>query len=284
MTRNSSHASVSREEVLQWRIIHLSLCLLRLQLHDLPQNFSERYVPQYDTLLGSQTVYETVYFAARLRLPEANDAKLRKNVDQLLVDLDLAHVKDVPIGDALIKGISGGQKKRVSTAIELVTRPSIIFLDEPTSGLDSFASLQLITMLKKIAKEQKAIICATIHQPSSELFAQFDRVMCMRFGEVLFHGMNGLRAEALRQQWGKTDPRTIILINDWLAKIAKKPIPEGFNTCDWLLYQAQAQSDDAIREDIELTARLLRGQQCSRNVCMDAFFTSKMNKVGELEV
>ena len=216
------------------------------------------YVPQYDTLLGTETVLETLNFAAQLRLPETG-LKIKKNVEELLSSLELSHVKDVLVGDALIKGISGGQRKRVSTCCELVTRPSILFLDEPTSGLDSYASLQLITLLKKLAKEQNAIICATIHQPSSELFGLFDRVICMRFGEILYQGLSGVTADEFREKWGATNAKTIALVPDFMAKIARKPVPEGFNTCDWLLYQAQAQSEEEIREDIELTVGPERG-------------------------
>ena len=76
----------------------------------------------------------------------------------------------------------------------MITRPTILFLDEPTSGLDSHSSMVLIESLRKIAKEQKTIICCTIHQPSSKLFEAFDRVMCMRKGKILFQGLNGQAA------------------------------------------------------------------------------------------
>ena len=67
--------------------------------------------------------------------------------------------------------------------------------------------------------------------------------MCMRYGEVLYAGANGLFADALRKRWGERDPKTLCLIEDWMSKIAGKPVPAGFNTCDWLLYQAQAQGE-----------------------------------------
>eukprot|EP00392_Amoebophrya_sp_AT5.2_P006844 g6856.t1 len=124
-----------------------------------------------------------------------SEAERRRNIEEMLESLDLLHVKHAKIGNALVKGISGGQRKRVAVGIELLTRPSIVFLDEPTSGLDSYSSLRLITMLKKFATEQNCIVAATIHQPSSELFSKFDRVITMRYGEVLFAGMVGARAE-----------------------------------------------------------------------------------------
>ncbi|CAD7964123.1 unnamed protein product [Amoebophrya sp. A25] len=156
------------------------------------------YVMQEDHLLGTQTVAETLKFAAELKLGHLLSAKqIRQRVEETLIDLDLVSVRDVCIGTTLKKGLSGGQKKRVSTAIELLARPKLLFLDEPTSGLDSFSSLKLISKLKEIAVRDRAIICCTIHQPSSELFDNFDRVMCLRQGEVLFQGYSGKRATLL---------------------------------------------------------------------------------------
>ncbi|CAD7967982.1 unnamed protein product [Amoebophrya sp. A120] len=161
------------------------------------------YVMQQDALLGSQTVEETLEFSAKLKLPTTTtEDQMKKSVAHVMDTLSLNHVKNVPIGDALTKGISGGQKKRVSAAIELLNKPSVLFLDEPTSGLDSFSSLELMQELKKIAESERAIICCTIHQPSSELFDQFDRVICMRDGEILFSGYNGKTAEAILTQFG----------------------------------------------------------------------------------
>ena len=136
---------------------------------------------------GSQTVEETLRFAAELKLDLPSDEVVAR-VEDLLKLMGLEDCSDIIIGDELKKGISGGQKKRVSAGLELIGNPKIMFLDEPTSGLDSFSSLALIRALKKIAREQNAIVCATIHQPSSELFALFDRVMCLRAGKVLFSG------------------------------------------------------------------------------------------------
>ena len=90
----------------------------------------------------------------------------------------------------MIKGISGGERKRLSVAIELINKPKILFLDEPTSGLalDSFGAKMLIEILKDIARERNSIICCTIHQPSSEIFDCFDRTICLRNGNVIASG------------------------------------------------------------------------------------------------
>lgn len=91
------------------------------------------------------------------------------------------------IGNNFIKGISGGERKRTSIGIELITNPNIIFLDEPTTGLDSTTALQVIQLLSDLAKKGKTII-STIHQPSSELFCEFDRLMILVEGRCVYSG------------------------------------------------------------------------------------------------
>ncbi|CAD7950917.1 unnamed protein product [Amoebophrya sp. A120] len=234
------------------------------------------FVMQYEELVGSETVLETFQFAAKLKLPNATEEERKKNIEEMLVALDLDHVRDAKIGNALIKGISGGQRKRVAVGIELLTRPTVVFLDEPTSGLDSYSSLRLITMLKKIAYDQNSIIAATIHQPSSELFAKFDRVITMRYGEILFQGMIGARAE---EQLKKIDEKQQItsseggvatsvanarvgveklhVLTEFLDNIAQKPCPAGYNLSDWLMILASGHlSDEELRENREQTARI----------------------------
>ena len=87
----------------------------------------------------------------------------------------------------MIKGISGGQKKRTSVGVELITRPSLLFLDEPTSGLDSYNAYNLVQLLKETAKLNTAVLC-TIHQPSSEVFFLFDKVIFMKSGRIFYQG------------------------------------------------------------------------------------------------
>jgi ABC-type multidrug transport system ATPase subunit len=91
------------------------------------------------------------------------------------------------IGGGLIKGISGGERKRTSVGVELVTRPALVFLDEPTSGLDSFSAVQLCQVLKKVANAGSSVLF-TIHQPSSEIFDSFDRLILLNKGRVMYQG------------------------------------------------------------------------------------------------
>lgn len=85
------------------------------------------------------------------------------------------------------KGISGGEKKRTSIGVDLITNPSLIFLDEPTTGLDSTTALQVIILLRQLANEGRTVI-STIHQPSSEVFAEFDRLLLLVEGRCIFQG------------------------------------------------------------------------------------------------
>jgi len=146
------------------------------------------YVMQEDSLTATATPREALDFSARLRLPPSVTAAERKRmVDELIEILHLGGCADTMIGNELIKGISGGEKKRVSIGVELITQPSIIFLDEPTSGLDSYAAYSIVNTLKDLAKLGCTVI-STIHQPSSEVFHLFDRVLLLTSGRLIFDG------------------------------------------------------------------------------------------------
>ncbi|KAF6254638.1 P-loop containing nucleoside triphosphate hydrolase protein [Scenedesmus sp. NREL 46B-D3] len=134
------------------------------------------YVQQKDVLVPSATVREALVTSALLKLPHSmSKSQKLARVDQLLDLLELSHVADSYIGDEAmgIKGISGGEKRRVSVGIEVVKDPAIIFLDEPTTGLDSEMALGVTTSLKAMAKAGKMVV-ATIHQPNSAITDAFD--------------------------------------------------------------------------------------------------------------
>jgi len=105
----------------------------------------------------------------------------------MLEDLELTKCADVLIGGEMIKGISGGQRKRTSVGVELVTRPRLIFLDEPTSGLDSESAMNCVKLVRRVARRGATVLC-TIHQPSSEVFALFDHLVLMKDGLTMYQG------------------------------------------------------------------------------------------------
>ena len=148
------------------------------------------YVCQDDhALLPTLTVRETLYFAACLRLPTwmSKEDKIQR-AETVLQQLGLKNCADTLVGSDTIKGISGGEKRRVSIATQILTDPKILLLDEPTSGLDSFTASSIIEMLASLAKEGRTIIM-TIHQPGSNLFHQFDNMLLLaRGGSPVFSG------------------------------------------------------------------------------------------------
>lgn len=151
------------------------------------------YVLQEDVFFAELTVREVLMFAAKLKLSSDehqwidNDESMNLGiVDGIMKDLVLDHVADLRVGDTLRKGISGGEKKRLSIGVELVTQPSIIFLDEPTSGLDSVATFKVCKILRRLCDSSNCMVMATIHQPSHYTFQLFDHVYLMRTGQCVF--------------------------------------------------------------------------------------------------
>ena len=144
------------------------------------------YVTQEDILLDMLTVRESVMFAARLKTKGTTQEKTLK-VDSLLGELGLTKCQHTLVGNPVKKGISGGEKKRTCVAIELITTPSILFLDEPTSGLDSFTSYQVMELLNQQAAKGRTVV-STIHQPSSDIYNKFDKLLLLCDGHVMFHG------------------------------------------------------------------------------------------------
>ncbi|SPO06048.1 probable ABC transporter [Cephalotrichum gorgonifer] len=147
------------------------------------------YVEQEDILIGSLTVRETMSFAARLSDSSGLSKTDRINrIDALLDAFGLRNQQHTLIGTPIRKGISGGQKRRVSVASQLITGPKLLFLDEPTSGLDSAASWEVVSFIKNIAKQNNLIVIASIHQPSSSTFHLFDKTLLLSGGQSYYFG------------------------------------------------------------------------------------------------
>ncbi|UPR02354.1 ABC transporter [Chloropicon primus] len=145
------------------------------------------YVMQDDFLWPALTVSENMQYAARLYLGESAD-QVKGKVESLIKAVGLSSCKDTKVGNLLLRGISGGQKKRLSLAIELLKSPLILFLDEPTSGLDSASAAAIMDLLDSIAtKFNKAIVCS-IHQPQSRIFLSFDQIMLLSQGSIAYFG------------------------------------------------------------------------------------------------
>ena len=189
------------------------------------------FVDQEDTLMSTLTVYETVLYSALLRLPREMSLEAKKyRTLETMNELGILGIKDSRIGDtgtcACVpadsvltprigrRSISGGEKRRVSIACELVTSPSILFLDEPTSGLDAYNALSVIDSLVSLARDYNRTVVFTIHQPRSNIVSLFDQLIVLAQGKLVYSG------EADK-------------VTDYLASIGN-PCPLGFNVADFL--------------------------------------------------
>ncbi|KAG0210809.1 hypothetical protein BGX28_008945 [Mortierella sp. GBA30] len=174
------------------------------------------YVDQEDTLMPTLTVYETILYSALLRLPHdmSFDAK-RFRVLETMSELGIHGIKDMRIGASGQRSISGGEKRRVSIACELVTSPSILFLDEPTSGLDAYNAYNVVECLVTLARNYNRTVVCTIHQPRSNIFALFDQLILMAKGHLVYSG----------------ETRNL---NGHLRSLGHH-CPEGYNMADYML-------------------------------------------------
>ncbi|MBR6981374.1 MAG: ATP-binding cassette domain-containing protein [Prevotella sp.] len=146
------------------------------------------YVPQDDLLIEELTVYQNLWFTAKLCFEGLSDQDIDARVVKTLKDLGLYAAKDLKVGSAINKTISGGQRKRLNIALELIREPAVLFLDEPTSGLSSADTERVILLLKEQTLKGKLII-VNIHQPSSDVYKLFDRLWLLdKGGYPVFDG------------------------------------------------------------------------------------------------
>lgn len=146
------------------------------------------FVPQDDLLYEELTVFQNLYFSARMCLNNLGEERIQEEVDRILSDLDLHDIKDLKVGSPINKIISGGQRKRLNIALELIREPTILFVDEPTSGLSSVDAETVMNMLKEQTYKGK-LVFTTIHQPGSDIYKMFDRIMILdKGGYLIFYG------------------------------------------------------------------------------------------------
>ncbi|CAN6174661.1 unnamed protein product [Urochloa humidicola] len=147
------------------------------------------YVTQDDVLMTTLTVREAVHYSAALQLPSAMSAAAkRERAEETLREMGLEGAADTRIGGWMHKGISGGQRRRVSICMEILTRPALLFLDEPTSGLDSAASYHVVGRIARLARREGMTVVAAVHQPSSEVYGLFAGLCLLAYGRTVFFG------------------------------------------------------------------------------------------------
>jgi len=139
------------------------------------------HVSQDDLLIEELTVYENLFYNAKLCFGNLPDEEIAKNCNELLANLGLSETRHLKVGSPLEKTISGGQRKRLNISLELIREPSVLFVDEPTSGLSSRDSENIMDLLKELALKGK-LIFVVIHQPSSDIYKMFDKLMILDVG------------------------------------------------------------------------------------------------------
>ncbi|WP_016776882.1 ATP-binding cassette domain-containing protein [Anaerophaga thermohalophila] len=161
-----------------------------IDLHLFPEKLKGLigYVSQDDLLIEDLTVYQNLFYSTKLCFDHLNSHEIKEKVDHLLGSLGLYEIRNMKVGSPLNKKISGGQRKRLNIALELIREPSVLFLDEPTSGLSSRDSENIMDLLKDLAVKGK-LIFVVIHQPSSEIFKMFNQLLVLDTGGYLiYHG------------------------------------------------------------------------------------------------
>ncbi|KAL8226470.1 hypothetical protein R6Q57_016302 [Mikania cordata] len=197
------------------------------------------FVTQDDVLYPHLTVTETLVFTALLRLPKdlTTQEKITPHVEDVINQLRLTRCKNVIVGGPNARGVSGGERKRVSIGQEMLINPSLLFLDEPTSGLDSTTAQRIVSTLRELARGGRTVVM-TIHQPSSKLFYTFHKVLLLSEGSSLFFGKG---SDVMR----------------YFESIGFSP-SVAMNPSDFLLDLANGISEDLVYSDrIEIKQKLV---------------------------
>jgi len=209
------------------------------------------YVTQEDTLFAFSSVHETLAFASKLRnIP-------LKRVDEVIRELSLVQAANTRIGNTLVRGISGGEKKRVNIGLELLRNPGLIFLDEPTTGLDSYQALSVMTTLKQLSSSRRTVVCC-IHQPRSAIYALIDDICILTTGgRLVYYGEAGNHA------------------SDYFASTF--PVPNNYNPADHFMdivsinYRSnstQKHSEDRVNKLVEMFRQKQKKNYDKNNMTM----------------
>lgn len=244
------------------------------------------YVHQDDLFVGSLTVKEHLTFMTRLRMDRHSSHKQRQErVMDLVKDLGLLKVQNTRIGiPGTSKSLSGGERKRLAFATEILTDPPLLFCDEPTTGLDSYNARKMVKIMKDMANRGKTILC-TIHQPSSEVFTMFDKLLLLAEGRVAYMGSSVGALEFL-ESLGHKCPATFNPADYYIHTLAVFPGHEARSRerikriCDNFAVSAYC-------KDIDITIQYqdnmrLSNVECGMNYKDESFFKNVPEKPGWL--
>ncbi|TFK32547.1 P-loop containing nucleoside triphosphate hydrolase protein [Crucibulum laeve] len=241
------------------------------------------FVEQEDALLGVLTVRESVAYALRFHLPLLLRRKVNERVDRVLTALGLQSCAHQQIGTPISRGISGGQKRRVTAACAMVTFPRILLLDEVTSGLDSTSAREVISAIRTLAVAEGMIVLATIHQPSLETLAQFTNAMFLAEGRVCFSG-RVTELEEFFERWGRPVPRfntpaehaMNFLNNDFGSTEGSSSSVEQFRQfylSDSFTSSTKSESNSSLHEkEVFITTPKERGLEVGKSGAMGTLF------------
>ncbi|KAJ9564445.1 hypothetical protein OSB04_000411 [Centaurea solstitialis] len=212
------------------------------------------YIMQEDRLFPMLTVYETLMFAADFRLGSISRAEKRQRVETLIEQLGLSTARNTYIGDEGSRGVSGGERRRVSIGVDIIHGPSLLFLDEPTSGLDSTSAQSVIEKIHDIARTGSTVVL-TIHQPSSRMQLLLDHLIVLARGQLMYQG----------------SPKDVV---HHLGRMGRK-LPKGEDPMEFLIdvIQQYDQSDYGVDALAEFALTGMKPPQLTENEMSTSFST-----------
>lgn len=191
------------------------------------------YVTQHDTsLIPHLTIRETFYYQALLRIPHLEHDKIPMTINKLIRQMGLLDCADTLIGHEYMKGISGGEKRRVSIGIQLLSKPKVLFLDEPTSGLDSTTSTAILGLLDKLTKENGTTIITTIHQPNNSMYEKFGSLLLLARGGFVVYNGDSHDIESYLKTINLQNPSESNSITDYILDIVTQGFDEDKQTSE----------------------------------------------------
>ena len=217
------------------------------------------FVFQDDVILETMTVREAIMMSATLRLPKhVSSEEKNERVDEMMEILNLTKCENTKIGSPSMKGISGGERKRVALAMELITNPPILFLDEPTSGLDTENAYNVVSLLADLAHKLGRTVVLTIHQPPSEVFHMMDDLLLLAECQVVYHGLASEAVEYFSRLGFKcpmyTNPADFFFLDLLGKKNHNHELNEGISEKLLEIWQSSPENSKIV-EEIEVAAQ-----------------------------
>ena len=205
------------------------------------------YLMQDDLLFAELTVYETLYYAAELRMHNTTKTSKERaqRIEEVLGLLEIPHTRNTIIGNSRRKGISGGERKRVSVAIEMLNRPELLFMDGPTTGLDSTTAFTVCKVFKKMTEMGECTMVCTMEQPSPRVFRLFDNLILLKKGEIFYIG-HSVKTVKFLEAIGQPCPADLNLADHLVNLISETQGAHGGE--DGLLQPHSLEESAAVQE------------------------------------